>query len=252
MKNKWLNISIVFSLLLLGGNLSAKDLVAVFDMNHKEIFSPSPQGKLRYTNFYQMFEAAGFRNRMNNQEITADSLKDVNTLVLYGPMVPLLGSELQAVEQFVKGGGNLLVQLHIAAPAMNLTEKFYILATNGIILDEANKLGQATDFYVPEIKAHPLTKDIKRLAVFGSWGLLSLQGAQTIAATSNKAWMEQNGNKTRDSFEEARSYGIVAINDKIGGKVVVIADDAPFLDNFIGEANNREFARNLILWFKGQ
>ncbi|NOZ76724.1 MAG: hypothetical protein GXO65_03420, partial [Euryarchaeota archaeon] len=46
------------------------------------------------------------------------------------------------------------------------------------------------------------------------------------------------------------TYGILAVRDYGRGRVVVVADDAPFTDRFLDEGDNRRLAANIVAWFK--
>ncbi len=245
-------VSLLLFLVVTAGVRAEKPLIVSFDLAHSEIFSPFAEKRLNYSIFYRMFEKAGFTLRLNKQPLTDKTLADVHSLVLFGPMRPLRNSELSVLDKFVEQGGNLLVLLHISSPAAQLTRRFNILVSNGILMDETNKIKEASDFFVPNISSHPLTKGVKKLAVFGSWGVMSLKDSRTIAKSSPATWMETNNNRKQDKSEKAGRFGIVAVNESHRGKVLVIADDAPLLNNFIHVADNRMFARNIVQWFKGQ
>ena len=209
--------------------------VVAFDMNHREIFTPFAERRLNYATFYQMFETDGFTTKLAAEELTSEYLKNIDTLVIYGAMRPLMSREILAITKFVKRGGKLLILLHISSPLAELTKKFNILVSNYIVLDPVGKIGKANDFYVANLAKHPLNTGVESLAVYGSWGVKAIKEAKTIALTSAKAWMEQNGNQLKDNFEISEMIGIVAINEAKGGRVIVIADDAPFLDEFINQ-----------------
>ncbi|MBI5809808.1 MAG: hypothetical protein HZB21_01265, partial [Deltaproteobacteria bacterium] len=87
----------------------------------------------------------------------------------------------------------------------------------------------------------------------GAWGLMAVGGteigAKVVAETSPKAWADINRNRRRDRGETLGSYGIIAVSRHGKGKVVVVADDAPFANKFIKEADNGILAENILRWF---
>ena len=223
----------------------------VFDLSHAEIFSPVQTGPLHYSAFYEGFRQAGENVSVSMVKVTPDSLKGVKTFVFAGPSRELWPDEIEALVKFVRGGGNLLVLLHISSPVARLTEPFGIVVSNFVISQpEDNIAGHSQDFLVTKLRKHPLTNGVKKIAVYGTWGLLTEKGAVTVAATSDKAWADLNRNRTKDANEPVQSFGIVAASEFGRGRVVVVADDAPFANRFINDADNKRFSDNVIKWFK--
>lgn len=223
----------------------------VFDLFHAEIFSPVQTGPLHYSDFYEGFRKAGEDVSVSMVEVTPESLKGVKTFVLAGPSRDLWPGEIEALVKFVNGGGNLLVLLHISKPVARLTEPFGILVSNFVISEPEGLInGQSQDFLVTDLTDHPVTRGVKKIAVYGTWGLMTEKKASTIAATSKRAWADLNRNRAFDKNEPVQSFGIVAVAESGKGKVVVVADDAPFANRFINEADNKRFSDNIIRWFK--
>lgn len=223
----------------------------VFDMSHTEIFSPLKNEPLHYSGFYEMIKAGGPVD-VNEGLITPATLKGVRTYVIAGPAGELTRDDIVILQSFVRRGGNLLVLLHIAPPVARLTESFGIIVSNFVVSEQENIIqGKSQDFYVHRFAKHPVTKGIKHLAVFGAWGLMAdaTTGSKVVASTTDKAWADLNRNRTLDEGEPVLDFGIVAVSRFGGGKVVVVADDAPFANQFLDKADNRKFAQNIIDWF---
>ncbi|MBI5586751.1 MAG: DUF4350 domain-containing protein [Deltaproteobacteria bacterium] len=223
----------------------------VFDLAHAEIFSPVQTGPLHYSAFYEGFKRAGEDVMVSAVNITPESLEGVKTVVFAGPSRDVWPSEVDSLVKFVHDGGNLLVLLHISKPVARLTEPFGIIVSNFVVSEPENNIGgQSQDFYVSKLAPHPVTEGVKKIAVFGTWGLMTENKAQTVAATSDKAWADLNRNRVLDKGEPVQSFGIVAVNQFGKGKVVVVTDDAPFANKFINEGDNKKFTDNIIRWFK--
>lgn len=234
-----------------GDSKKAERGSTVFDLSHAEIFSPVETGPLHYSTFYEGFTKAGENVSVSVVKVTPESLKGVKTFVLAGPSRDLWPDEIEALVKFVNNGGNLLVLLHISKPVARLTEPFGIVVSNFVISEREGLInGQSQDFLVTDLKDHPVTKGVKGIAVYGTWGLMTEKKASTVAATSKKAWADLNRNRTFDKDEPVQSFGVVAVAESGRGKVVVVADDAPFANRFINEAGNKRFSDNIIRWFK--
>lgn len=223
----------------------------VFDMGHTEIFSPVKEGPLNYSTFHDIWKQSGEEVGLNKEAVTAARLSKVKTYIIAGPVQSFTREEVAALESFVKNGGNLLVLLHIAPPVAQLTNSFGILVSNFTIGETAGLIdNKSQDFFVTNFGAHPVSAGLEKIAVYGTWGLMANEPAMTVAATSAKAWADMDRNRKFDKGEPQQEFGIVAVSQTGKGKVVVVADDAPFANKFIGEADNRRLAENIIRWFK--
>jgi hypothetical protein len=58
-----------------------------------------------------------------------------------------------------------------------------------------------------------------------------------------------NRNRQYDNGEPVQGFGIVAAGLFGKGKIVVIADDAPFANAFLGRDDNGKLAFNVLKWF---
>lgn len=223
----------------------------IFDLSHAEIFSPVKEGDLNYTSFYEAFRKNGGEAGVNKEPVSSKSLAKAKTYVIAGPSQGFTMNEIAALDKFVSNGGNLLVLLHISSPVAQLTNSFGITVSNFVIGEQSDLIeGKAQDFYVTRFGPHPVTEGLGKIAVYGSWGLMAEDPALVVGATSAKAWADMDRNRKFDKGEPMQDFGIIAVNEHGKGKVVVIADDAPFSNRFITEADNKLLAENIIRWFK--
>ncbi|MBI5641981.1 MAG: hypothetical protein HY954_00745 [Deltaproteobacteria bacterium] len=223
----------------------------VFDLSHSEIFSPVKKGPLHYTQFYDNIRKSGSEVSLNKKPITPKALERVKTYIIAGPAQPITKDEIETLRNFVNNGGNLLLLLHISGPVAPLSVEFGIVVSNFVISDVAGNINnKSQDFYVTSFARHPVTAGLNKIAVYGTWGLMAEVNAEVLAGTSDKAWADMNRNREFDKDEPTQSFGVIAANEYGKGKVVVVADDAPFANQFIGEADNKKLADNIIRWFK--
>lgn len=222
----------------------------VFDGSHKEIFSPVSRGELDYSAFADKFSSAGSAVAVNHGRISPQALEGVKTYVIAGPTEEIGPHEMGAIHSFVSRGGNLLVLLHISSPVARLTESFGILVSNFVLAEQSGNIGgEPQDFLVTRFTPHPVTEGLGKIAVYGSWGLMAERNSTEVANTSDKAWADLNRDRKLDEGEPLASFGIIAVAGYGSGKVVVVADDAPFANRFIGEADNGRLADNIVGWF---
>ncbi|MFQ5737037.1 MAG: DUF4350 domain-containing protein [Thermodesulfobacteriota bacterium] len=222
----------------------------VFDGSHGEIFSPVNNGELDYSGFYDMLKASGAQLSINKGPVTTKTLADAGTYIIAGPTQKFTHAETGALHTFINNGGNLLVMLHISSPVAQLTESFGILVSNFVISEQTDLIeGLSQDFYVKRFAPHPVTRGLKKVAVYGTWGLLAQGAAKEVATTSDKAWADMDRNRKLDEGEPVQKFAIIAVATYGAGKVVVVADDAPFANRFLDEADNHRLAGNIIEWF---
>jgi hypothetical protein len=225
---------------------------AVFDIYHGEIFPPLGETTSSYSELYKQLQNNGFDTSINVNPITQDALSNVNVLVFVGPMTKFETQEINAIKKFVQNGGNLLVLAHISSPLNGLMQEFNITISGSVTSESENLIDSSPqNFFVKDLENHTITKGIKQIAVFGSWSLQSKEPARTVAWTSKTAWSEVTKNMKFDNESEKQErLGIVSAVEYGRGKVVVITDDAVFLNKFIDIADNRMLGENIILWFK--
>ncbi|HEY4706768.1 MAG TPA: DUF4350 domain-containing protein [Thermodesulfobacteriota bacterium] len=227
----------------------------VFDFSHAEIFSPVANGELDYTSFHEMIKASGATTAVNTETVTSKRLSGVKTYVIAGPAMSFTEQEGTALKNFVKNGGNLLILAHISPPVAPLTNMFGILISNFVVAEQNNTIeGRSQDFLVTKFSEHPVTTGIEKIAVYGTWGLMTEpktgSAAVIVASTSEKAFADLNRNRALSEGEPVQEFGIIAVGGLGKGKVVVVADDAPFTNKFLGQADNRKLASNIIGWLK--
>lgn len=223
----------------------------VFDLSHGEVFTPIEAGPLNYSIFYNSFKEQGWEVGVSKERISAKTLRGVTTYVIAGPMQTIDASEIEALRAFVNHGGSVMVLLHIAPPAAQLCESFGILVTNFVIAEPQDNIeGASQDFYVSRFVKHPVTEAVAKLAVFGSWGLMPADhSGRIIARTSERAWADTNRNRSQEPDEPVQEFGVIGVSSLGKGKVVIVADDAPFANKFITLADNGRMVENIIGWF---
>ena len=187
-------------------------------------------------------------------DFTKRGFEGIQTLVLPGSMIPYKKTEIDLIESFVNGGGNLIVLLHISSPFARLTERFGIIVSNMVISERQNLIdGKSQDFFAKEIKHHEITSGINEIALYGTWGLLAEKGAVVVISTTEHAWADGNRNRVYDAGEPVvGKVGVVAVAQPGKGKVVVIADDAPMANAFLGVGDNLRLANNIVDWMTGK
>lgn len=224
---------------------------AVFDMSHSEMFQPAGEGPLDYSVFIQLLKTNTSPVEFNRERITARSLEKARIYVLAGPAETVAPEEIEALKHFVKGGGRLLVLLQTSSPVARLTEAFGVIVSKVVIAEQSDTInGQAQDIYVTRFAQHEVTEGLRKIALYESWGLMPRADAKIVAASSDKAFADNNRNRKLDKDEPVLQFGIIGVCAFGNGKVVVLSDDAPLTNQHIGEVDNKKLAENIVKWFK--
>ena len=85
--------------------------VILVDLGHGQTFFQTEPGRetpigLSYRGMAQYL---GAELRVTTEPLSAETLKSVRTLLIFGPLEPIEAAEVQAVTEFVKQGGGLII-----------------------------------------------------------------------------------------------------------------------------------------------
>lgn len=198
---------------------------------------------------------------------------NTDVLILASPRTPLLPGELNLLQEYLDGGGNLL---WLADPEQwfdGLESMSESLATGfvpGIIVDPNSQiLGlERIDFaLVAEYPRHPITRNLSSLSLFPEAQALEFYGdeqwqRQNFLQTHERSWNEtgelagnvyfgDNDDELPGPLTIGMSLARSAHNEagELFDQRVVITGDADFLANqYLGNGSNLEIGSNMINW----
>jgi len=221
----------------------------LFDEGHAQAFKVGDTGELQLSTFAELFREAGGEVVAGSSPLNAQHLKNTQALVISGPFKPLTSEEIDAVLDFVRGGGRLAVMLHIGPPLSGLLKRLGVLHSNGVIQEQVNVIeGDALNFRAQIVSPHPVTSGLETFSLYGSWALLP-EGKQTeiLARSSEQSWVDLNGNRQHDASDAQQAFAVL-VHGRLGqGEYLVFADDAIFQNRFL-HGDNLTLARNLATW----
>jgi hypothetical protein len=255
MKSFWklLPVAVLLSLyfVLSGFKIGNEKPLVIFDQGHGQRFVIEEKGPLDLSKLSDLFKKQGFIVASNVKRISDKTLDGAAALIISGAFVPLTPAEVDAVTHFVEKGGKLCVMLHIGQPVAKLLWRFNVLISNAPINEQENIIGNnQQDFYITRLERHPLTKGLKRFAVYGGWALKSSDNkGKVIAQTSPKAWIDLNGDRRFDEGDARQSFGVIISGSYGKGGYVVFGDDAIFQNRFL-QKENIELGENLVKWLE--
>ena len=226
--------------------------LVLFDQSHGELFSPMNSRPMDYSEFASLFEKEGFTMKIQSKPFSAADLAKASAFIISGSFQTFTPEEIKTLEAFVRNGGKLIMLLHVAPLVADVCQAFHIDVTNAIIheQDKARVIENSDEnFYLTDFVPHSLFYGVKKIGVFGVWGLLAEDNsARILGQTSSSAFADLNKNKRLDAADPVQAFGIIALASAGKGKVLVCGDDALFTNQFIGTADNRKFGLNVVRW----
>jgi hypothetical protein len=222
----------------------------LFDEAHGQRFLVGQQGRLDLSSFGAVARNEGLLVGTNREELSDHALAGAEALVVSGPFAPLTPAEVEATLRFLDRGGRLAVMLHIGPPAAALLDALRVDVSNGVIRERENVINDdPLNFRVTRLAPHELTQKLAGFDAFGVWALRSMSNdAAIIARTSERSWMDLNGNQTLDERDAVQSFGVAVAGKRGKGRFVVFGDDAILQNEFLA-GDNLTLARNLARWF---
>jgi len=208
---------------------------------------------------------------------------ETSLLIVAGPQKSLLEHEINAIEDYVKSGGRLLVLL--APPGEESLKDFLndwgVAVGDDIVVDQVIRLFAGPSLGVEPIAdtyspLHPITRDFKERTIFPMVRSVEVANAPregleaiSLVKTSPTSWAEKDLDgifkKGTASLGPEDKKGPVSIGaavtanlkkigiDKDGDAKIVVLGTAGFANNrFINIFFNRDFFLNIVNWLVGQ
>ena len=234
--------------------LQSQQPTVLFDQGHGQRFLIDNQGSFHLSMLADMIRDNGFIVKKNEGKLSHEILKGADVLIISGPFVPLTSAEIDSIVDFVEGGGELCVMLHIGQPVAGLLWRFNVLISNGVIREQENLINnKQKDFFITRFSSHPLMDGLEKFAVHGCWALNATdkhgkeKHGRNIAQTSGRAWIDLNRDGHFNETYAMQSYGVVVAGTFGKGRFIVFGDDAIFQNTFL-EKENIALGKNLVKW----
>ncbi len=223
--------------------------VVLFDESHGQQFLIGKNDPLDLSELAMLYRNNGFTVISHSDGLSRETLVSVDVLVLSGPFMPLSGSELEAVVEFVNAGGGVATMLHIAPPLRDLLHYFDIDFTNGTLRETSQIIDDnPLNFKVSILVEHPITAGLDSFSIYGAWALRGTAAhTMVLAETSQHSWVDLNRDNQFTEGDAAQAFGVMVAGEIGKGRYVVLGDDAIFQNRFLDESN-RKLALNLVNW----
>lgn len=227
--------------------------VVLFDQGHDQRFLIEQNGPLHLSSLAELFRSEGAQVAASSAKLTDAALAGVAALVISGPFGAFNAEEVESLIRFIEGGGRLAVMLHIGPPLREILARLGVDYSNSVIHEQENIIkDDALNFKVTHLEGHPLTEAVPSFCLYGGWALMNTgAGANIIAATGSKAWIDLDGNRKLTAADALQPFGVVVTGGLGKGRFVIYGDDAIFQNQHLDE-NNTRLGRNLAAWLIAQ
>lgn len=227
--------------------------------------SPDGQANFDLSSWAAQLLKRGFAARVIMLAENPQLPQNTTALVLAGPRIDLLPGEIDIIEEYIAGGGNLLwladpEPLHGLA---TIAELLGIEFEPGVIVDPASEAiaGNATAIVGTRYGSHPIVEDFRNITLFpGSVGIRlgsSTDWQSTVLLdTRDSAWAETGpltGPVQLDKNEDIPGPLNLAVAltrklEDIEQRVVVIGDGDFLSNRFLANGANLELGMSIANW----
>lgn len=198
---------------------------------------------------------AGYELRVLDLSAAMNVPADVDLVVVAGPVSPLFDQEHAAMERYAASGGRLLVMAEAPEPSRRTLAVLGARISDQNVNDAVFAPGAGPSSpMITAYPANPVTAGVGSGAIFhGVHALAGEPGDESFGAvvtSSDKSWLDMDGNTSRDDGERTASYVIaVAVTGENGRPRAVVFGDADFASNayIVNEANAGLFL-NAVEW----
>lgn len=244
-------LCLIVTLLLLVPSASAAPHApsVLFDEGHGMYFVIEKKRALDLSKLAGLIRQHGAVVASSKEKLSPSLLAGKKALIISGPFAPYSNGEINDLVHFVIEGGRVAIMLHVPMPVRNLLYRLNVIASNGIIEEHANIIGQHGQYFKTAVLfPHMVTRGLQQFSLYGSWALLNTKSnVELLAETSPRAWLDLNGNNKQDKTEPAGTYAVLVAGRLGKGGYLVFGDDAIFQNHFL-TGDNKKLAENLIAW----
>lgn len=231
-------------------NAEDKIPVVIFDQGHGQRFLIEGQGELQLSGLAGIIGKEGTSVIATTKPLTAETISSAKALVISGAFAPYKQEELEAIKNFVEQGGHLAVMLHIGQPVSDLLHLFSVDISNMVLHEQQDIIdGKDINFKVTDLPGSNIFAGVQSFSLYGAWALNPGEKVQTLASSSEKSWVDLNGDKKLSPEDVVAKFSVVVGGDFGKGSVLFFGDDAVFQNRYLVD-NNRVVAANLAKWLK--
>jgi hypothetical protein len=246
MKKVILTLSILILLSL--NAVSAEKTILIDKYHDTDNWWGDPEGTGKF--LFTELSTLGFKTKINESPLTAETLRGSDILVLWNPNNALEENEISALTKFVDNGGSVLIfashEQDMIAPSRDslntFLEPFGIRIMKNGTDDPSNRKGCSCTPIIHNFIQHPTTEGIESILMYKPASLEIKGNAIAIAKGDNDTF------SVGTEPVGGENVVVVAVSEKGNGKVAVMGSPYIFDNGKLGEMQNKEFSRTLFTW----
>jgi len=246
MKKVILTLSILILLSL--NAISAEKTILIDKYHDTDNWWGDPEGTGKF--LFTELSTLGFKTKINESPLTAETLRGSDILVLWNPNNALEENEISALTKFVDDGGSVLIlasheqdMLAQSRDSLNtFLEPFGIRIMKNGTDDPSNRKGCSCTPIIHNFIQHPTTEGIESILMYKPASLEIKGNAIAIAKGDNDTF------SVGTEPVGGENVVVVAVSEKGNGKVAVMGSPYIFDNGKLGEMQNKEFSRTLFTW----
>lgn len=197
---------------------------------------------------------ADFTFEIRDEPLTVDLLQEYDVVMLYQPYANLEDAEIDALVEFVREGGGLIIcgehdvgwNDSSRSTYNKLGKTFGIIFTSNAIDDPTDKMGCYCTPIIHNMAEHPLTEGVTQIVLYKPCALRISADAVAVARGDDDS-------KTVGAEQiTGEDIVVAAVAEYERGKVVVVGSHTVFDDSFINQPDNQTFSINVFNWVSEQ
>ena len=205
-------------------------------------------------------------NIRKSGKLSYSTLKNYDVLVIASFEESYSSGEADAIKQFVKNGGGLLVLGNSEYSNNSISRSFDVLFHSETVAiadkggvsktfryrNESIKLAKAFFFYCEDVKKHPVTKGIDKIGLYNGIPITSHESGTVLVKTGSDSWADRagSGSGVKQSDEEVGPFDVIVSMENVGkGRAVFIGSSLSFWNAIVEEEEqNQDLLRNAVGW----
>ncbi|WP_056933271.1 DUF4350 domain-containing protein [Thermococcus barophilus] len=228
----------------------------LIDSGHNQYYNDEKMSSL----INKIEEELGWKVEINRGTLTSEKLQGYNILIITNPRTDITDEEAQAIKEFVKNGGGLLIlgdwYKYVNTKSLNrVVEEFGIKFNKDELMDPERNTGRPYFPLVGEFNFnHEATKFLNETSeLYYNGDTLDVSGdvVWLIRGYDSSYAVDQTGKVTK----EKGSKPIVAAAVEVGeGRIVAYGSSKAISDDYYGRyiTTNWPFIKGVLLWLAGE
>ena len=182
--------------------------------------------------------------------LTYKLMKEYDVVVLYQPYNNLEDSEIEAVLEFVRKGGGLIIcgehdvgwNDSSRSTYNRLGKNFGTIFTSNAIDDPTDKMGCYCTPIIHNLAVHPLTEGVTQIVMYKPCALRLSETAIAVA------WGDDDTRTVGQDKITGEEVVVAAVSVYERGKILVVGSHTAFDDSYIDLPDNLTFSVNAFQW----